>query len=63
VFGWNKSIDDFALAFRGVSRGANTVESPRPARPGATAPPDPPEEADLDLDDDAPGLQLDRFKR
>ena len=55
--------DDFALAFRGVSRGANSVD-PRAAAPGAPAPPDAaPEEEDLDLDDDAPGLQLDRFKR
>jgi twitching motility protein PilT len=52
--------DDFALTFRGVSRGTNTVEPPRPTRTG-TAPADAdPEEADLDLDDDVPGLQLDR---
>jgi twitching motility protein PilT len=52
--------DDFALTFRGVSRGTNTVEAPRPQRPGAgPTPATEPEEADLDLDD-GPGLQLDR---
>jgi twitching motility protein PilT len=52
--------DDFALTFRGVSRGANTVEPPRPTRPGTAAPAADPEDADLDLDNDGPGLQLDR---
>ncbi len=45
--------DDFALAFRGVSKGTNTVEAPRN---------DP--EADLDLDEPeelGPGFQIDRF--
>jgi twitching motility protein PilT len=50
--------DDFALTFRGVSRGASTVDAPRPGKPGTGAPA--PEETDLDLDDDGPGLQLDR---
>jgi Tfp pilus assembly ATPase PilU len=47
--------DDFALAFRGVSRGANTVDAPRAG-----------EEADLDLDapdELEPGFQIDRFKK
>jgi len=54
--------DDFALTFRGVSRGTNTVDAPRPQRPGGSATPAAaePEEADLDLADDGPGLQLDR---
>jgi twitching motility protein PilT len=54
--------DDFALTFRGVSRGTNIVEPSRPAqRPGAGVPgAAAPEEPDLDLDDDVPGLQLDR---
>jgi twitching motility protein PilT len=54
--------DDFALTFRGVSRGTNTVEPPRPTRTGTgiATPAADPEEADLDLDDDVPGLQLDR---
>jgi twitching motility protein PilT len=52
--------DDFALTFRGVSRGANSVDAPRPPRPGTGAPAATSEEPDLDLDDDAPGLQLDR---
>jgi twitching motility protein PilT len=55
--------DDFALAFRGVSRGANTVDPRATAPGGAAAAAAAPEDADLDLDDDAPGLQLDRFKR
>jgi len=56
--------DDFALTFRGVSRGTNTVEPPRPQRPGAPpAAAEAPDEPDLDLDDDGPGLQLDRIKR
>ena len=57
--------DDFALTFRGVSRGANTVDAPRPQRPGTGTPAaaTAPEEPDLDLDDDGPGLQLDRLKR
>jgi twitching motility protein PilT len=56
--------DDFALAFRGVSRGANTVDAPRrDAGAGAGGRGEPP---DLDLDtpeDDGPALQIDRTKR
>jgi twitching motility protein PilT len=52
--------DDFALTFRGVSKGTNTVLAPKPQRPGA-GPPEP--EDDLTFDDDGPGLQLDRGKR
>jgi twitching motility protein PilT len=49
--------DDFALAFRGVSKGTNTVQAPR-ADGDADA------EPDLDLaepDDPGPALQIDRF--
>jgi twitching motility protein PilT len=48
--------DDFALAFRGVSRGANAVADPRAAAA----------EADLDLETPeelGPGFEIDRFKR
>jgi twitching motility protein PilT len=46
--------DDFALTFRGVSRGTNQVADSREVR-----------EPDLDLasPDDGPALQIDRFKR
>jgi len=50
--------DDFALTFRGVSKGTNTVQPPKPQRPGAA--PTEPEDEDLTFDDDGPGLQLDR---
>ena len=47
--------DDFALAFRGVSRGANTVDAPRAE-----------DDADLDLDapdELEPGFEIDRFNK
>jgi twitching motility protein PilT len=50
--------DDFALTFRGVSKGTNTVQAPKPARPGAAA--SEPDDDDLTFEDDGPGLQLDR---
>jgi twitching motility protein PilT len=50
--------DDFALTFRGVSKGTNTVQPPKPPRPGAAA--SEPEDSDLTFEDDGPGLQLDR---
>ncbi len=50
--------DDFALTFRGVSKGTNTVQAPKSQRPGAA--PSEPEDNDLMFEDDGPGLQLDR---
>jgi len=50
--------DDFALTFRGVSKGTNAVQAPKPPRPGA--PPSEPADDDLTFEDDGPGLQLDR---
>ncbi len=47
--------DDFALAFRGVSKGTNTVDAPRAG-----------DDAELDLDapdELEPGFQIDRFKK
>jgi twitching motility protein PilT len=67
--------DDFALAFRGVSRGTNTVDAPRRdgapgtragAAPGGGAGMPDDAEPDLDLaspDDDGPPLQIDRPRR
>jgi len=50
--------DDFALTFRGVSKGANPVQAPKPPRPGSA--PSEPADDDLTFEDDGPGLQLDR---
>jgi twitching motility protein PilT len=59
--------DDFALAFRGVSRGSNSMDAPAAAatRGEASARPDVEGDGDdeLELDDDGPGLQIDRHKR
>ncbi len=53
--------DDFALTFRGVSKGTNTVQQPKPARPGAAAATEP-ENNELSFGDDDPVLQLDRTR-
>ena len=49
--------DDFALFFRGVSKGGSTIEDPNAGRDAADA------GADADLEVGDPTFQIDRFKR